>query len=90
MRHMVDRNGTCWECSDLGLPVYVHSEQESSDATPRVVVTATANGERRTFLAPLVWERSWSDDELLEGIESCAPSGASWQSMPSRRNQSHH
>jgi hypothetical protein len=75
MRHVVDRNGTRWHCSDLGLPAYAHADSNAPDATPRVLVTAVSAHGRRCFLAPLTWESTWSDSDLLNALGRAAPPG---------------
>jgi hypothetical protein len=68
MRHVIDRNGDQWKCSDLGLPTYAYAEPDAGEETPRVLVTAASGDEQRCFLAPFTWESTWSDAELLHAL----------------------
>lgn len=77
MRYVVDRIGTRWHCSDLGLPTYARADSNTPDESPRVLVTAVCAHGRRCFLAPLTWESTWSDADLLRAIGRAAPPGRS-------------
>jgi hypothetical protein len=72
MRHVIEREGVRWECSDLGLPTYAYGGSDAGDETPHVLVTAVSAAERRTFLAPFTWESTWSDAEILYAVRRSA------------------
>ena len=72
MRRVIDTRGRQWTCTDLGMPAYLRQEGAAGEQLVRVLVHCT-NGRHLSLLAPPEWERTWSDDRLVEAIAGASP-----------------